>query len=85
MTFKLIKEVSTFEKFLEDFRSHRLFLRMGTVEGLGGRLFWFWRRRMRAWGDTPMQMVVRKKSQSSMVSAANNHGEFHIFIFVVSF
>ena len=40
---------------------------------------------MRAWGDTPMQTVARKKSQSSMVSAANNHGEFHIFIFVVSF
>ena len=30
-------------------------------------------------------MVARKKIQDSMVSVANIHGEFHIFIFVVSF
>ena len=37
------------------------------------------------WRDMSMQTMTRKKSQNSMVSAANNHGEFHIFIFVVSF
>ena len=49
------------------------------------RLFWFWRRRNSAWRDAPTQTEARKKSQSSMVSAANNHGEFQIFIFFVSF
>ena len=74
-----------FEKFLEDFKGQRMFPRMGTVGGPGERLIWFWRRRRSTWRDAPTQTMVKKKIQSSMVSAANNHGEFHIFIFVVSF
>ena len=73
------------EKFLEDFRSQMMFSRMGTLGGPGGGLFWFWRRRRRAWRDAPTQMVVRKKSQSSIISISSNFGEFHVPIFVVSF
>ena len=53
--------------------------------GSSRRLFLFLRRRKNTWIDVPMTAVARKKRQSSMVSVANRHGEFHIFIFVVSF
>ena len=77
--------VLMFEMFLEDFRSQRMFPMMGTLGRPGERLLWFWRRRRSVWRDVSTRTVKRKKSQSSMVSTANNHGEFHIFIFVVSF
>ena len=56
-----------FEKFLEDFRSQRMFPKIGTIGGPGGRLFLFWRSRRSAWRDALTQTMVRKKRLSSMV------------------
>ena len=56
------------KKFIEYFRSQRMFSRMGTVGGPGRRFFLFWKRRRSAWRDTPTQTMARKKSQNSMVN-----------------
>ena len=73
-----------FEMFLRDFRIQRIFPRMGTVGRPGETLFLFWRKRRSAWRDVPTQTVARRKSQSSLFSVVNNHGELHIFIFFIS-
>ena len=41
------------EKFLKDCRSHRMFPRMGTLGGPGGRLFVFWKRWKSVWREVP--------------------------------
>ena len=41
------------EKFLKDFRSHRMFSRMGKLGGLGWRLFVLWKRWKSVWSDVP--------------------------------
>ena len=53
--------------------------------GSGERLFFVLVEAKERVERSAMQTVARKKSQTSMVSAAKNHGEFHIFIHVVSF
>ena len=58
--------VSSFEKFLEDMITQRMFSRIGTVGGPSGRMFWFCRRQKSAWKDTSTETVARKKNQSSM-------------------